>query len=130
MNKLDQSIKLLTDHKRGLEQEAREIARAITRIDRAITALGVQPGKVDHKHPNYKGPLGPIRHDSHVIMRDAIKTAFAEGHVFTRRQARELVSPDILRVGQANGAIDTLHRQRWLHHGVKHGTYYHGKREE
>lgn len=125
MNKLDQSIKLLTDHKRALETEAREIQRAITRIDRAITALGTPPGKIGSKHPNYKGPKGPIRRDSHTIMRDAIKTAFAEGHVFTRRQARELVSPDILRLGQANGAIDTLRKTGWLHHDA-HGTYHYG----
>lgn len=127
MNKLDQSIRLLRDHKINLERERKEIDRAITRIDRAITALGTPPAKVGSKHPNYQGPHGPVRHDSHIIMRDAIKTAFAEGHAFTRKQARDLVAPALLRHGQANGAIDTLRRQGFIT-VVMHGTYYYGKR--
>ena len=114
-NRLDQVTKLLREQLHDIEREERELRRA---KDRVLKALGLFVKETPQGHLSGPkrggGPLGPIRKDSHIIVRDAIKANFAPGFQFTRNQAAGLVAPEVLRVGQANGGIDSLVKQGWL----------------
>lgn len=129
-NRLDTVVDLLRDQLRELEHEERDIQRAKARVLKAMHVFVKDDGSIPvSKHPNYKGPKGPIRRDSHLVMKQEIHGAFARGFVFHRNQAIPLGVAAGLRVGQAQGGFDTLRSQGWLHKEPKKGYYSYGGKD-
>lgn len=132
-NRLDQVTKLLRDQLKDIEQEQRELQRA---KDRVLKALGLfvkdptGPKAITGRGGYTRPDLGPKRKDSHVIVSQAIKAAFAPGHVFHRRQVYDLPMSEPLRFGQMAGAVDTLYHMGVLKRADKKGWYYHGDKTE
>lgn len=107
MNRLDRAIRLLKEQQRSLLSDKREIEKAMNRIDKALTVMGVQT--LEDKKVRVRGPM---RYDSNAIVLGAITTHVQKDGTFTRSEVVQWCTverpDDPLRVGQVHGAIQKL----------------------